>query len=278
MHNFALQFLALGVLVSLFCSKGAMALNGAAFRTLTVPSQQSTNGSLSDCPKLILVGGCAGTGKSTLGMSLALDQGILSCVSTETLRTVMKSFIAPDISPALHRSTTFEPNGQNEDPIKSWRETCTVLRRSIEELLDETIQKGRSLVLEGSHLIPSDDLMKKWEKSGGTAVGILLEVPSEDIHRSMLLKRGTLLGQDGEEQQKAFQRVRVIQEEMVRLAQSAGWLVVEQNMLPDPMETVARKLWKKEPDTSYFSINQLTSPLSQNQQTWIRPKKTLLVP
>jgi len=39
-------------------------------------------------PKLILIGGPPGTGKSTFGMSVALDQGILKCISTDTVRAV----------------------------------------------------------------------------------------------------------------------------------------------------------------------------------------------
>jgi hypothetical protein len=56
-------------------------------------------------PKLILIGGCPGTGKSTFGMSLALEQGILKCISTDTVRAVMRSYVPESISPPLHRSS-----------------------------------------------------------------------------------------------------------------------------------------------------------------------------
>lgn len=56
-----------------------------------------------DHPKLILISGCPGTGKSTFGMSLALEQGILKCISTDTVRAVMRSYVPESISPALHR-------------------------------------------------------------------------------------------------------------------------------------------------------------------------------
>ena len=56
-------------------------------------------------PKLILISGSPGTGKSTFGMSLALEQGILKCISTDTVRAVMRSYVPEDISPPLHRSS-----------------------------------------------------------------------------------------------------------------------------------------------------------------------------
>jgi hypothetical protein len=56
-------------------------------------------------PKLILISGGPGTGKSTFGMSLALEQGILKCISTDTVRAVMRSYVPDSISPPLHRSS-----------------------------------------------------------------------------------------------------------------------------------------------------------------------------
>lgn len=56
-----------------------------------------------DPPRLILISGCPGTGKSTFGMSLALEQGILKCISTDTVRAVMRSYVPSSISPPLHR-------------------------------------------------------------------------------------------------------------------------------------------------------------------------------
>lgn len=104
-----------------------------------------------DKPKLILIGGPPGTGKSTFGMSVALDQGILKCISTDTIRAVMRSFVAEEISPALHRSS-YAPSGhKGDDPIRSWRETCTVLEHSIQGLVDDAISRRVSLVVEGVH-------------------------------------------------------------------------------------------------------------------------------
>ena len=82
-------------------------------------------------PKLVLIGGSAGTGKSTFGMSVALDQGILKCISTDTIRGVMRSFIPKNISPALHRSS-YEHGNHSDDPVNSWYETVRVIEGSVE--------------------------------------------------------------------------------------------------------------------------------------------------
>ena len=197
-------------------------------------------------PQLILIGGCTGTGKSTFGMSVALEQvcgyfemassrrrmrprvsftttterhddtrtsrhqnatttmerhgdtpndkgtsrrhqtvtttatataaatptsgtlhrqGILKCISTDTVRAVMRSFISQEISPALHRSS-YSAKG---DPVVNWRECCTVLEGSVDGLVDDAIARGVSLVVEGVHIVPADYLLDRWRAAGGVA-------------------------------------------------------------------------------------------------------------
>lgn len=197
-----------------------------------------------DKPKLILIGGCPGTGKSTFGMSVALDQGILKCISTDTVRAVMRSFVGEDISPALHRSS-YARARDGTDPVRSWMECCTTLHRSVEGLVDDAINRGQSLVLEGVHIVPSNDFIKKWEDSGGVALGCILKIEDAEAHKKMLRHRGFITGKGGAEEKKikAFDRVRLIQDEMIRLAEESNWLLINQKLQPDPLEMIASKLY-----------------------------------
>lgn len=193
-------------------------------------------------PKLILISGCTGTGKSTFGMSVALDQGILKCISTDTVRAVMRSFIGKDISPSLHRSSYKKSRPDDDDPVQSWLETCTVLSASVEGLVDDAISRGISLVVEGVHIVPSNELIRKWEESGGVAVGCLLTIPDENAHKSLLRRRGDVTGKGEEEKLQSFDRVGVIQNEMSRLAKDSQWITIEQKIGLDPLEMIAVKL------------------------------------
>jgi len=198
-----------------------------------------------DKPKLVLIGGCAGTGKSTFGMSIALDQGILKCISTDTVRAVMRSFIPKDISPALHRSS-YAPSSEDDDPVRSWRETCTVLEASVEGLVDDAITRGVGLVIEGVSIVPSTKLIQRWEEGGGVATGCLLMVPDESAHKSLLLRRGHIdSGQreKDEKKLKAFNRIRKIQDEMACLARQSNWMIIEQDVDPDPLEIIEERLY-----------------------------------
>lgn len=196
-------------------------------------------------PKLILIGGCSGTGKSTFGMNVALDQGILKCISTDTLRSVMRSFLDEDSHPALHRSSYQASSSDKlDDPIESWLETCHALQHSVDELIDEMSDRQVSLVVEGVHLIPSRDLIEKWEARGGVATGIVLKVSDAEAHKSLLWRRGQMTGKEEADKLEEFARIRTIHDEMVRLAVESEWLILEQDLRPDPLALISNHLWK----------------------------------
>lgn len=45
-----------------------------------------------------------------------------------------------------------------------------------------------------------------------------------------------------EKKLRSFDRVRLIQEEMIRSAKESGWLLIEQRVDPDPLDVVADEL------------------------------------
>lgn len=133
-----------------------------------------------------------------------------------------------------------------DDPVKSWIETCKVLSSSVEGLVDDAIQRGVSLVLEGVSIKPSPHLLDKFRASGGVACGVLLLVSDEERHKQLLRKRGFVTGKKEIEDKKlqSFERIRLIQEEMVRCAKESDWILIEQRVDPDPLDVVSNVLMK----------------------------------
>jgi hypothetical protein len=222
-------------------SVDGFAFHGATSRFF-IPAQKNGPNN-ENKPKLILISGSPGTGKSTFGMTVALDQGILKCISTDTVRAVMRSFVSKDVSPALHRSS-YAPAFEGDDPVRSWKETCTVLHHSVDELVDDAIKRGVSLVVEGVHVIPSKEFIDRWEQAGGVAVGCLLQIQDPERHKAQLRRRGFMTGQISNEKSKlhSFDRIRAIQDEMMKLAQESNWLRIEQRTEADPCDLVAASL------------------------------------
>lgn len=120
---------------------------------------------------------------------------------------------------------------------------------SIEDLVLDSVSRRQGLVLEGVGLVPSTRLVQMWQNAGGVATGCLLTISDESAHQHLLTKRGIIAG-DGSLQhakdetkiQKYFDRIRQIQDEMVQLAKESGWIFIEQNVNPDPLELITENL------------------------------------
>jgi 2-phosphoglycerate kinase len=101
-------------------------------------------------------------------------------------------------------------------------------------------------VLEGVSIRPAAKWIDKFRAAGGTACGVLLTVSNEETHKKLLLRRGFITGNKADEEKKLknFDRVRLIQDEMIRRAKESGWVLIEQRMDPDPLDVVADELYK----------------------------------
>ena len=169
-----------------------------------------------------------------------MNQGILKCISTGSVRKVLRSKSEDRSSSpaALHRSS-YSGSG---DAVTEWKECCQILREGVESLVTDSMNRGVSLVFEGDHIVPSNDLLDKWRADGGEAVGCLLVVNDAEAHRDLIFKRGVFTKKGSEKQQLAFQRIREIQREMITLAQENQWVIVKQQLGPSPMDILASKL------------------------------------
>lgn len=188
--------------------------------------------------QMILIAGCTGTGKSTFGSEVATARGILKCISTDTIRQVLR---VRDKNEAVHRSS-YQGSG---DPIEDWLECCRVLNEGIESLVDDSVNRGASMVLEGVHIVPDNRLLSKWSSTGGVAVGVVLSIPDAELHRQVIFRRGLqLTGRVAEEQMNKFNRIRAIHDEMVRLGRLNEWLIIEQrpSIDPRPMDLLNQEL------------------------------------
>lgn len=188
--------------------------------------------------QLILIAGCTGTGKSTFGMSVALSQSILKCVSTDTVREITRS-MTPAPQPAELMRSSYQGDGE---PVADWKASCHVLDSGINALVKDAMTRGTSLVLEGVHIQPDNVLLDEWRARGGIALGCLLMITDAEAHKSLIFKRGEITKKGEEKKINAFSRIRAIQHEMFKMAVAHDWLLIEQKIEPDPLDIVTSML------------------------------------
>lgn len=125
-------------------------------------------------PLLLLIGGAAGVGKSTIATEVGHRFGIVRTQSTDMLREVMRMMTPQRLSPVLHASSynawKVQPDvGPDEQMteqllLSGYLRQAELLSVACEAIINRAIQEKVSLILEGVHIhpiliekIPQDD-------------------------------------------------------------------------------------------------------------------------
>ena len=182
--------------------------------------------------RLLIITGASGVGKSTLTARIASILEFDKVVSTDTIRETLRTQISIDESPALHRSS-FQPGGNST--IDDWKNTISPLREAIDAVIYREIKRGGDLLLEGVHFTPSFDIIDSWRASGGKSCGVVLAVDNVEEHMQMIVGRKKHNGRSVKHYLDHFMRIREIQNEMSRLANNSGWLVIDITQEDDPI-------------------------------------------
>jgi 2-phosphoglycerate kinase len=99
---------------------------------------------------VVLIGGTAGSGKSSLANQLCARLPIDHRIGTGFIRAVLCSETSPERDPELF-SFTFRA----EDPIAHLRVQAERLRPAVLACIRRAQDEGTSLIVEGPHLLPS---------------------------------------------------------------------------------------------------------------------------
>jgi 2-phosphoglycerate kinase len=124
---------------------------------------------------IVLIGGTAGTGKSTLGRKLCCEMGIDHRLGTGFIREIAKNYHSPTAAPDLY-SFTFRARR----PVDHLIAQARILKPAIDACIARARNEGTSLLIEGNHLIP--DLYR----DAAVDLYVVLSVPDADEHRTRL--------------------------------------------------------------------------------------------
>lgn len=97
----------------------------------------------------VLIGGTAGTGKSTLARELCYRLGIDHRLGTGFIREIVKSQLPENVCPELYRFTF-----RSERPVDNLIAQAKKLYPAIIACIQRARREGASLVIEGNHLLP----------------------------------------------------------------------------------------------------------------------------
>lgn len=194
-------------------------------------------------PLMILIGGSAGVGKSTLAYELAYRLGIQRVVSSDAVRQALRSLISEQLSPALHLSsfTAWEADvlpGESMKPrrkrvLRGFQSQVQQLSSALKGIMERSIFEGDSVIVEGAHLVPGAIDLDAIQDV--TVFELVLVADDEQQHRNNFALRDerTLQRRQQDRYLGHFTEIRMIQRYLQERAKEEGVTVINTSEVDD---------------------------------------------
>ena len=187
-------------------------------------------------PRLLILAGATGVGKSTAAVGLAQRAGFTRVMSTDAIREIMRVTDHEQQHEALHRSSF--SRGSSGEPVLDWNETCLAVEAGVTATVERARREGIDLLIEGVHVIPNARLLKAWEDAGGVALGVVMVVDEERAHQDMLKSRDAHSYRRSDRYLANFSRIRAIQSGLIERAKIASWPMVDPTRVESDVERI----------------------------------------
>ncbi len=169
-----------------------------------------------DRPLIVMIGGAAGVGKSTLATMLAHRLGITRVIATDVIRQVLRAFFTHEAMPIVHHSA-FEigPDG--------FRDQAELVGTGIAAIVERAGAERTPMVVEGVHAVPG--ALSEEQRASCVAVEALITVGDEELHRGHFSLRGA--ARPAERYLDRFDDIRTLQEDLATRARKDGVTVID---------------------------------------------------
>ncbi len=110
-------------------------------------------------PFVVALGGSSGVGKSTVSAEVAERLGIGVVISTDQVRSVIRSVLAPDLLPALHQSSfsaakMMRSNLSGNRLLFAFEEQARIVQHGTAALAVRSVKEGQQVLVNGVHIVP----------------------------------------------------------------------------------------------------------------------------
>jgi 2-phosphoglycerate kinase len=184
---------------------------------------------------VVLLSGVTGVGKSTVATQLAGRLGFVHVIATDQVRQVVRAFFSHEFLPSVHHSS-FEVaralpdvDPGDEGTVEGYLRQVQDIAPGIDALVERAISDRTPMVLEGVHLLP--ELPNPSLCSRATTVRAVIAVRDPDAHRRNFHLRGVQTLRAPERYLEGLDRIRVLQDYLIKRAEDAGIPVIDVDSL-----------------------------------------------
>lgn len=199
----------------------------------------------SGMPLILLIGGCAGAGKSTVAAELSLRLDIGRTQSTDLLREVMRLLVPERPGSALHASTyqawQTVPEGAvqkirtEQSFIAGFLAQAEQLALAIDGVVSRSAKEGESAIIEGVHLHPA--YHQHLDIKNAVILPVLLTVPSRNNLQTHFARRGEQAPSRGSKRYlENLDAILQLQDFFINEAQRCGVAMVQNTRLNETLD------------------------------------------
>ncbi len=140
-------------------------------------------------PVILLLGGPAGAGKTSLALEVAHRLGIARVISTDSIRQVMRIMLSPDLVPAIHASSydadAAATDPASEDPvdpvIRGFRAQAATVSVGVRAMMERAVAENASLVVDGVSILPGGIDLDAWAGKADVIFLVVATLDSDDF-------------------------------------------------------------------------------------------------
>jgi 2-phosphoglycerate kinase len=147
-----------------------------------------------DRPLILLLGGTAGAGKTSLAHEVAHRLGVSGVVSTDSIRQIMRIMLSPELMPSLHVSSYEAHTVMNEPPgtdpvIEGFRAQAAAVSVGVRAMIERAIAENTSLILDGVSIVPGILGVERYREQADI-IFLVVATLEESAFRSRFATRG----------------------------------------------------------------------------------------
>jgi 2-phosphoglycerate kinase len=180
-------------------------------------------------PKVIMIGGAPGTGKTTVAINVAKILKIDQILQTDLLRDVMWLYESEKDNPMLftvtHECWKFLGKKSRKNVIRGALLHAETLHEKIIRIVRKSLKDGRSIIVEGAHVTPA--LIKKINPASGRMYGFILLVKNMKKHLKFFDLKNEERAISYNKWYENFREIRTIQSYLAKTAGENGFYVIE---------------------------------------------------
>jgi 2-phosphoglycerate kinase len=214
-------------------------------------------------PVIILLGGTAGVGKTSLGLEVAHRLGISRVLSTDAIRNIMRITLSPELMPAIHASS-FEAYkslpllGQWEDPVVvGFSAQAWVVSVGVRAMLDRAVEENVSMVLDGVSLLPGLIDLDAYRDSAHVIFLAVARLDEDALRSHFKTREAKQKLRSSERYAENFEAILKIQEYFLKLADRYDIPIVDNATIDNSVLLVIRHVVEAVREASGFDASEV---------------------